>query len=530
MKKIKTSEANKNTVLTFTKKYDFRDDRAIGQIAIAYSIQQNKLFDLNKDKPIDNNGKEYPESFLGEINRYSNDIIYHAILNQHYDRKLSEEELQRLLKLHLDHGLDTLQKTVLQNNKGKNSHIDFLLSIMEKGLVLLNNPGSKVRSNVPLKNVNSYNGLLQVELGMDAKTQTTITLDINDENQFDSQHFAFAGMNGSGKTELVKDILFQIREQSGNKLNFIFFDYKGEGKSEKLKRFLDATNSEFIDIREQPFIFNPLRNIIVTNERDKTFGIKAFRDTVASIDKRIGIKQQNSLENVLRLCFEDTAKTGRYPSLRDISDALNAYYDESKMKPDTLSSIINELGGEIFASDFDPDFKLQDRSLYINLPMSLGETVRQAAVFVMLNYLLNEFTSYNDVVTTSDRIKPIRYVIVIDEAHAYLSNKNMSKVLENLLRMVRSKGVIIMMLTQGIEEYKRKEFDFTSQIKIPILLNVQNKDVKVTKSLLGTPKSETALKNALTYLGKNDDDKKYGVINIKEPQALDINQFWKRKF
>ncbi len=199
------------------------------------------------------------------------------------------------------------------------------------------------------------------------------------------------------------------------------------------------------------------------------------------------------------------------------------------MKPDTLSSIISELGGEIFASDFDPDFKLQDRSLYINLPMSLGETVRQAAVFVMLNYLLNEFTSYNDVVTTSERIKPIRYIIVIDEAHAYLGNKNMSKVLENLLRMVRSKGVIIMMLTQGIEEYKRKEFDFTSQIKIPILLNVQNKDVKVAKSLLGTPKSETALKSAVAFLGKNDDDKKYGVINIKEPQALDIHLFWKRK-
>ncbi|MBL7689990.1 MAG: DndE family protein [Flavipsychrobacter sp.] len=528
MKKIKTSEVNRNTVLNFTKKFDFRDDRTVGQIAIAYSIQLNTHFDVDNDKPCDNNGKEYPESFLGEINRYSNDVVYHAILNQHYNRKLTEEQIQKLLKLHLDHGLETLQRTVLQTNKGKNAHIDFLLNVMERGLVLLDFPKTKIRTNGPLKNANSFEGRLKVELGKDAKTGEKVVLDINDENQFDSQHFAVAGMNGSGKTELVKDILFQLRQQSQEKLNFIFFDYKGEGKSSKLKKFLEATNSEFVDIRERPFLFNPLRNINISNDRDRTFGIKAFKDTVASIDSRIGVKQQNCLENVMRKCFEKTAKTGDYPSLRDVSEALSEYYDESKMKPDTLSSIMSELGGEIFATDFDPNYKLQEKSLYINLPTSLGDTVRQAAVFLMLNYLLNEFTSYNDVVTTKERLKPIRYVIVIDEAHAYLSNKNMSKVLENLLRMVRSKGVIIMMLTQGIEEYKRKEFDFTSQIKIPILLNVQNKDVKVARSLLGTPKNEAVLKSALTFLGKNDDDKKFGVINVNDPTPIEINQFWKR--
>ena len=115
-------------------------------------------------------------------------------------------------------------------------------------------------------------------------------------------------------------------------------------------------------------------------------------------------------------------------------------------------------------------------------------------------------------------------MIVIDEAHAYLKEKNMALVLEELLRMIRSKGVIIMMLSQGVAEYKQKGFDFSSQVKIPVLLNVQNKDIKTAKSFLGTPKSEYPMKDVLNKLegGK-------GVINFDEPKLIEVNQFWKRK-
>lgn len=142
--------------------------------------------------------------------------------------------------------------------------------------------------------------------------------------------------------------------------------------------------------------------------------------------------------------------------------------------------------------------------------------------------MLNEFISYNDVQTSPERIKPIRYVIVIDEAHAYLGNKNMAKVLENLLRMIRSKGVIIMLVSQGIEEYKQKDFDFSSQIKIPILLNIQNKEPKLAKTFLGTPKSEIALSNALKSLDNSTDGEKLGILNIKDTKLIDINLFYKR--
>ena len=147
--------------------------------------------------------------------------------------------------------------------------------------------------------------------------------------------------------------------------------------------------------------------------------------------------------------------------------------------------------------------------------------MRQLCVFLTLKYLLAEFSSTNDTEPTKDRIKPLRYVIVIDEAHVYLKNKNASKALEDILRVLRSKGVVIIMLTQGVEDYKTKNFDFTSQIKIPVCLNINNKDYKLIESFVGTPRSKQKLQE---IIGKLEPQK--AIINIIEPQIIKINQFW----
>ena len=78
------------------------------------------------------------------------------------------------------------------------------------------------------------------------------------------------------------------------------------------------------------------------------------------------------------------------------------------------------------------------------------------------------------------------------------------------------------MLTQGVEDYKKKNFDFVSQIKIPICLNINNKDYKMIEAFLGTPRSKQKLQEAI---GKLESPK--AIINITEPQVININQFYK---
>ena len=93
--------------------------------------------------------------------------------------------------------------------------------------------------------------------------------------------------------------------------------------------------------------------------------------------------------------------------------------------------------------------------------------------------------------------------------------------MEQLLRVIRSKGVVVVMLTQGIEDFKTKNFDFSSQVKIPICLNVKNKDLRFMKTFLGSPRSEHTLLSAINKL-----DNGKAIINFKEPKLITIRQFW----
>lgn len=522
MIRIKTSEANKLVVERLKSKFQFKELKTMVYAALAYSIQLNKKFNLEEDTPQDNKGFELPaDNPFGAINYRSNVGLYRALLNQHYGKKLTEEEFAKLAKMHIDHGLEIFDREILKNARGKNTHIDYLLRIISNGSSLLSSTPTMLPS-FEEKEFQASDELLELQLGTLIETGEPVHIKINDVNEFDSQHIAIAGMIGSGKTELIKDILLQIHRKTSGNLKYIFFDYKGEGQSGKLKPFLEATSCEFIDIQNAPFEFNPLSYINLANERARDYNIRSFRDSIASIDKRIGVRQKSNLEIAIKNCYSRSIKAGSHPTIQEVNEELSNIYEESKLKPDMLTAIIGELAGGIFDENTSKGKKIYNNNLYINLPPTLSDSVRQAAVFLTLNYLLSEFISYNDVKIKDNRIKPLRYVIVIDEAHVYLKSKNMSKVLEDLLRMIRSKGVVVVMLSQGVQEYRQKDFDFASQVKIPILLNVQDKDIKLVKSFLGSPRSDHSLQRALKELegGK-------GVINFKEPQLIELNQFWK---
>jgi DNA sulfur modification protein DndE len=289
-----------------------------------------------------------------------------------------------------------------------------------------------------------------------------------------------------------------------------------------------------VDLRKNHMQLNPLSFINLTDERAKAFNIKSFVDFVCTIATQLGAKQKHILQTIITECFDQQGGLnalipGEYqnshPTLIDIFEGLQNYYETNGIHPDTLYSIISDLATNIFSSDSIPEAKkLYEQSLYINLPLELSDTLRQLAVFLTLKYLLAEFSSTNDTEPTAERIKPLRYVIVIDEAHVYLKNKNASRALEDILRVLRSKGVVIIMLTQGVEDYKTKAFDFSSQIKIPICLNINNKDYKLIESFVGTPRSKQKLQEVINQL-----ESQKAVVNIIEPQIISIRQFWKTK-
>ena len=502
--------------------YGFKSEGIVPRIAFSLSIQTGKLFNIEDYISVSSDGRDFRDDrglFGTIIDGTSNTIIFKTILDQHYNKTTYEDEFIKLFKQHLDHGLNLWNGKIKDSNISKGDHIDFLLKSVKTGLSLRSNTVKITSGNIQSNSLNEFSSLLTFELG---KTENgeVIRIPINDLREFDNRNMAIAGMAGSGKTQLMKDILYQISENTNNELKFIFFDYKGEGNPTQLKTFLDATKCEFVDIMNDNGVkFNPFLSISL-EERQRPFSIKAFVDTVATFVPSVGVAQKNILTNVITELFD--SKNGTYPTINELFEAIEEYYEESNRRPDALYAGIQDLTTNIFNCDINNP-NILDKSLYLNLPPALSDTLRQLVVFLLLRYFNTFFSSTNDC-EPIDHIFPLRHVIVIDEAHIYLKNKNARKALEELLRLLRSKGVIIVMLSQGVEDYKTKDFDFASQVKLPICLNVQNKDYKAISNFVGTPSSKFKLETEIKKLESGK-----GLINIGEPKIIELRQWWKTK-
>ena len=525
--RIKTSGQTQAVIRQLTNLFNFRHEGIISSISISASLQSNYRFNMDQSDKTDAMGKDIrAEVLFGKMAEKSNYNIYKALFEQHYSRNLSETEFAKLAKFHLEHGLKILSDNILDKNFGRVSHYDFLFSLIKKGFELIDNTkSSTLNSTIGVKkDIPAYSQVISFDLGTTEKKES-LTVRLNDLKEFDSHHIAVAGMTGSGKTEVVKDILYQIYQQTNGHLNFIFFDYKGEGKSEKISPFLLSTNCEMIDVLHDGFAINPLSYISLKDERARRYNIKSFIDAVASIETKLGTLQKHTLETVISRCFEKRDKNS-HPTLQDVFEELHNHYEENNIKIDTLYTILDDLSRDLFriSNEENPNSKkIYEKNLYLSLPKTLSDTLRQLFVFITLNYLISIFNSSDDVVPDSERINPLRYIIVIDEAHVYLKNKNARKILEELLRVIRSKGVVVIMISQGPGDYKRSDFDFASQVKLPICLNINDKDYKLIKSFIGTPKSEHRLRQLIESL-----DNGKGLINIKEPLLISIKQFWQR--
>ncbi len=518
--RIRISRQNDEIIDKLKSIYKFKSEGVIPRIAFAYSIQKNEKFNIVNETIPSSDGKDFRDEkglFGTIINGTSNYVIYKSILETHYQRNIFENEFSKLFRLHLNHGLEEISREIDKVNIVNGGHINFLMKLIKNGLDLQNNRNNISSFTDTHKfELQEYSDLLTFILGENENNEEVI-IRINDLKQFDNRNIAIAGMAGSGKTQLIKDVLFQISKNTNNNLKYIFFDYKGEGSPEQLNDFLTATNYEFVDLLNDGLNFNPLTSININEgERQLIFSIKAFIDTIATFVPSIGVSQKNILQTVITELIEE--KKGIYPNLKELFEKLANYYENTKTKPDTLYSGIKDLASGLFSNKTNEN--ILAKNIYLNLPPALSDTLRQLSVFLLLRYFNFFFSSTNDVEPTNDII-PLRYIIVIDEAHIYLKNKNARKALEDLLRLLRSKGVIVIMLSQGVEDYKTREFDFSSQVKLPICLNIKNKDTKLIKEFIGTPRSEHKLNEAINKLQSG-----HGVINIVEPESVKLRQFW----
>lgn len=106
---IKTSIKNKEAVTILTRKFGLGAENIIARIAIAYSLQCNARFSPLDIK--DSGGKEYSKNVLFG-NLYP---MYAAIMCKYYNIRMSDKNLPRYFKLHLDDGLERIMEEIRDN-------------------------------------------------------------------------------------------------------------------------------------------------------------------------------------------------------------------------------------------------------------------------------------------------------------------------------------------------------------------------------------------------------------------------------
>ncbi len=127
---IKTSTANREIVAQLTRKLNLGKENVIARIAFTYSFSKDRKMDLAKIQDV--GGKEYSKSVLfGE-----HFDIYLGMLCTHYGVYKTDKDIPRLIKMHIDDGLELIINDIKENPSIDG--FDFLLKKIHNGLYAVN--------------------------------------------------------------------------------------------------------------------------------------------------------------------------------------------------------------------------------------------------------------------------------------------------------------------------------------------------------------------------------------------------------
>jgi DNA sulfur modification protein DndE len=515
---VKTSEQSQQLIREYSSKLKLPSENIIARLALGYSLSRGRRLSLTIIK--DSKGKEYKEdTFFG---KYKNEFV--ALISQLDGIHRSDISIQKYVKLHLDDGLELMDK-FFGSNLNHNIY-DFLIESIDRGIEAIefsNSPFKFVENSTrQIADKLGYGSAIPITVGSDIKGQP-ITITPNNIDRYNNSHIAIAGTTGSGKTQFALDLLNQIVEQSRGNTNFIYLDFKGiSGEDEhKLGKFFAMTNTEFINAPHKKIPINPFSFIDNVNENNRKLGINKFVDYIVDYTNA-GSNQKQQLRDAIRSIF-NSKKNGKYPSLTDLYNELPNFFEKI---PNKVTEIIEGLSDPAIFSD-ETNKEFLNKNYYFSLSSDLNHSIRFTSIFLVINYIYNTFMGMPDSEPV-DGIRPIRYVLLIDEAQVIFRDKKAKFVLQQILEQIRSKGVSVILLAQNIDEFDQPTFNFSSLCEIGFLLKIADlTNTKKIQKFLGF--SDREMTFAIRNLEKMDPG--LAISNMREyrkGELFSITQFYKR--
>lgn len=295
------------------------------------------------------------------------------------------------------------------------------------------------------------------EIGEDTATKEKITWTLNGKGG--SPHSAIMGGVGSGKTRTAVAMLRAIREQAP--IPLLAFDFKGDLGTDASGGGYHIDELFAAQTLEPPRAPIPLDvlSLASTSDIDIAEAASRFRDSFSRLKgSRLGDRQRTALHEAASIALGSESPC----ELRHIRDALVSVYADHEMKDDGAISTMQEICRfPLFHPTFCPAEFFQ-KSWIIKLPPNVAEDSRTIVVNLVLDALDQYLNSLVDAESNADGARGLRILCMVDEAHQILGSKLPS--LSNLIRMSRSKGGSIMLISQSPDDFSGEDDEFLSEM------------------------------------------------------------------
>ena len=316
------------------------------------------------------------------------------------------------------------------------------------------------------------------EVSEDVSTKERILWTLNSRGG--SPHSAIMGASGSGKTVVAAAMLRAIRSQAPVPL--LAFDFKGDladfTGTKGQTALGEAFEARIVEPPRQPV---PL-DVLSFSQKDE-FGVNEaamrFRESFSRLKgSRLGDRQRGYLLQAASLALSSAEDPCE---LHHIRDCLFEIYQDNEVKEDGAISCIEELCRfPLFAPELSP-IQFFQRSWIIKLPPNMPEDSKSIVVNLMLDALDQYLNGLIDAEAGPDGVRGLRILCMIDEAHQILGTKLPS--LSRLVRMSRSKGGAVMLISQSPDDFSGEDDEFLDNMGLVAALATNAKPGTAARAL-----------------------------------------------
>jgi DNA sulfur modification protein DndE len=325
---------------------------------------------------------------------------------------------------------------------------------------------------------------LDIFIGRSILSKEEILMELNNTEKHANSHLAIMGKPGVGKTQFLLKILADIRVQSNYQTHFIYFDYKGDVVENE--NFVEVTRCKTYKLLQNNESL-PINPFILPNYDQQSIHLSAREkaESFASINSKLGTVQKGALtEAIISAYGKRQSSETPYPDFPDVLEIANLIYEEDKKKDDSLIEVLRDLANfNLFWSHggtIKPIDKLSNRSMIIDVHSM--PVLKELIAYLVIERLYKEMASLPESVVKDGR-RSLRTILVIDEAHNYLSQKNIF--LQRIIREGRSKGIVVFFASQSPNDYDQKFFNFQELLEFAYIFQSEGVSASSIQDIIG---------------------------------------------